>query len=258
MHCKRFTENSSRFLHRDRVAEKKLFVLALALVWNTNNCLSQDLAHYIEDRVTFSMDGSSLIHKNQLAFLNFVDGFPRTVARRASTYLERYVEAMNIVINEADIEKPNVKNASDLINVFFGKNYFSGNNVFKSELTEKYKKNMIKNRISDDLPILDKYVLLEHGCSAARSVNNYVIGSTFVVIDEDLPDLDVERCLYLGISYSFGMRATHNLVSPTTMVERNIDVLVHSAVQQCLDVSGKNRIIECVDNTIKASLARKF
>lgn len=233
-----------------------LFSLYMPISISTD-CFSQDFDGYIRDRISFDYSGLSILHRNELPYLNFVDEFPRFAAHKASAFVERYAESI-AVISEADTNLAGVQDPGRLINVFFGGDSFPKTAGVNIHLSQKYKQSMIAHHMSDEIPKFVDFELLDRGCAATRHVDKSIIGSTFLVIDEELPDLEVERCLYLGVSYSFGINATHNLASPATAVERNIDFLVHSAAQQCSRTIGKSALDQCIDRTIKAALGRNF
>ncbi|WP_156899424.1 hypothetical protein [Pleomorphomonas koreensis] len=202
----------------------------------------------ITEKFEFNTYGK-LIYRLSIGYLNFVDPVPKLPAHRAAAYLDRYLDSSGIQINETDLEQPDIKDRSQLINVFYGHQYFSNNSINTNNIKEKYDQmatfyNIPPYDSNISFNIYSKY------CAVYRKYNNVEIGESIIVADDIIDEKDLEDCFYYGVSYSFGFLVGTQEKIPTDAIRRSRDQLVYSASRQCLNQEGPDAFAKCVIETI--------
>lgn len=222
-------------------------LVSLFLLPLYGGCNVSKYSDFISKRVEFTNSGN-ILHRNKIAYLHFADPFPKILAHRGSSYSERYVESLPIVITSDDLEPRNVSDEALLINVFFGSNYFHGGAVDANLVNATYEKSLSKTTIKPAAISANEFEIHDKYCAVKRTEEESVIGRSFVVIDIAADDKLVEHCLYFGIAHAFGIRADISPPDDRLMIERDIDVTVHSAAQRCLDKTGQTEATQCILN----------
>lgn len=206
----------------------------------------------------FEFDASgAVIRRQSIGYVAFLDQFPALEAHRAAAYVDRYIESSNMRVTKTDLSQPDIQSNSQLINIFFGKEYFSHGTVNDSLVGEKY------NRSVDIVHVnrkVDPFVYFEYfdGCAVHRDVSGYEIGESFVVVSDELDADKIDMCLYYSISYSYGFVVNNRNDSVLNPVRRNSGFLLYSSSRRCVDKNNSLEFARCTLSTFRESVADKI